>query len=119
MVPATSHAGTTLLVHAAAPAEFTILVFGNGHVGRAVVQVLGTLPAHVRWIDGREHDFPAGVPNNVEVVTTDAPGDELADARPRKKRWFGPPAPAPPPATHRRDSVPVFRRLATWTRCCR
>ena len=80
MVPATSHAGRTLLVHAAAPAEFTILVFGNGHVGRALVQVLGALPAHVRWIDGREHDFPAEVPNNVEVVTTDAPGDELADA---------------------------------------
>ena len=34
-------------------------VFGNGHVGRALVQVLGALPARVRWIDGREHDFPA------------------------------------------------------------
>ena len=28
-----------------------VLVFGNGHVGRALVQVLGALPARVRWID--------------------------------------------------------------------
>jgi len=80
MVPTPSRIGTTLLVHAVAPAGFTILVFGNGHVGRALVQVLGTLPARVRWIDGRDHDFPADVPPNVEIVVTDAPEDELAQA---------------------------------------
>ena len=44
------------------PRDFHVLLFGNGHVGRALVQVLGALPASVRWIDGREHDFPAQVP---------------------------------------------------------
>jgi xanthine dehydrogenase accessory factor len=63
------------------PSDFSVLVFGNGHVGRALVQVLAALPARVRWIDSREHDFPASVPANVEIVATDAPEAELASAR--------------------------------------
>lgn len=74
-------AGATLLLHVLVPDDFTVLVFGNGHVGRALVQVLGALPARVRWIDGREHAFPPEVPGNVEVVATDAPEDEAAAAR--------------------------------------
>jgi xanthine dehydrogenase accessory factor len=71
---------TTLLVHLVRPDAFPVLVFGNGHVGRALVQALGALPAAVRWIDTREGDFPVAVPPNVEVVATDAPEDELAHA---------------------------------------
>ena len=59
---------------------FPVLLFGNGHVGRALVHVLGVVPAHVRWIDARAGDFAPTVPGNVEVVVTDAPEDELADA---------------------------------------
>ncbi len=70
----------TLLVQVVLPAAFAVLVFGNGHVGRALVQVLGTLPARVRWIDGRAGDFPAAVPPNARIVVTDAPEDELAQA---------------------------------------
>lgn len=72
----------TLLVHVTVPCDFDVLVFGNGHVGRALVQVLGATSARIRWIDGREADFPAAVPGNVEIVATDAPADELAAARP-------------------------------------
>ncbi len=71
----------TLLVHVVPPADFNVLVFGNGHVGRALVQVLGTLPARIRWIDARDTGFPPHVPANVEIVATDAPADELAAAR--------------------------------------
>ncbi|MFO1414509.1 MAG: xanthine dehydrogenase accessory protein XdhC [Burkholderiales bacterium] len=74
--------GSTLLMHTIVPSDFAVLVFGNGHVGRALVQVLGALPARVRWVDGRDHDFPAQVPGNVEVVVTDAPEEETATARP-------------------------------------
>lgn len=72
----------TLLVHVVPPAGFDVLLFGNGHVGRALAQVLGALPARVRWIDEREDDFPARVAPNVEVVATDAPIAELLAARP-------------------------------------
>jgi len=70
-------AGVPLFVHVFQPVAFAVCVFGNGHVGRALVQVLGALPAAVQWYDTREHDFPAGVPDNVEVVATDAPADDV------------------------------------------
>jgi xanthine dehydrogenase accessory factor len=60
--------------------DFRVLVFGNGHVGRALVQVLGTLPCAVTWIDEREDDFPPNVPPNVSVVASDAPEDEVRRA---------------------------------------
>ena len=44
--------------------------------------VLAATPARIRWIDGREDDFPAAVAGDVEIVATDAPAAELAEARP-------------------------------------
>jgi xanthine dehydrogenase accessory factor len=70
----------TLLIDVVRPDAFPVLVFGNGHVGRALVQVLGALPAHVRWIDSREEDFPAHVPANVDIVATDYVEEEVAQA---------------------------------------
>jgi len=70
-------AGVPLFVHVVRPAAFCVGVFGNGHVGRALVQVLGALPASVQWFDTREHDFPAHPPGNVEVVATDAPDGDV------------------------------------------
>ena len=69
-----------LLLHVVRPEKFFVLVFGNGHVGRALVNVLGVLPAQVRWIDSRADDFPAHVPANVEIIATDAPEDEIPHA---------------------------------------
>lgn len=70
--------GVTLFAHVVRPDGFTVCVFGNGHVGRALVQVLGVLPAEVRWVDTREHDFPVRLPGNVEIVATDDPPAEVA-----------------------------------------
>jgi len=75
-------AGTTWFVERAARNDFRVAVFGNGHVGRALIQVLGALPCAVAWIDEREHDFPARVPDNVEVVATDVPDAEVRAAGP-------------------------------------
>ncbi len=72
----------TLFVHVVRPSGFDVFVFGNGHVGRALVHVLGALPARVRWIDEREHDFPDAVPGNVEIIATDTPDAELRAAPP-------------------------------------
>ncbi len=69
-----------VLVHLPGTARFAVLLFGNGHVGRALAQVLGALPAGVRWIDGRAADFPAATPANVEAIATDVPEAELRDA---------------------------------------
>jgi len=73
-------AGAPLFVHVVRPGTFAVCVFGNGHVGSALVQVLGALPAAVQWIDTREHGFPSAVPANVEILVTDAPPSEVARA---------------------------------------
>ena len=57
-----------------------VLLFGAGHVGRAVVLALAPLPFTVRWIDGRLDQFPQYVPHNVVTVRTDAVAHELAEA---------------------------------------
>lgn len=72
--------GVSRIVHTVVPVDLAVLVFGNGHMGRALVQVLGVLPGRVRWIDAREADFPQVAPANVEIVATDTPAGELSGA---------------------------------------
>lgn len=57
-----------------------VLLFGAGHVGRAVVLALAPLPFTVRWIDGRTDQFPQYIPQNVVTVCTEAMDQELAQA---------------------------------------
>ena len=48
-----------------------LALFGGGHVGTALVQVLGNLPFAVRWIDSRDEIFPDNVPDNVHCEHSD------------------------------------------------
>lgn len=48
-----------------------LALFGGGHVGRALVQVLGNLPFDVQWIDSRDEIFPVQVPENVHCEHSD------------------------------------------------
>ena len=59
---------------------FGVVLFGAGHVGRALVDLLARLPCRVTWVDERESEFPSAVPNNVTVVITDTPEVEVAAA---------------------------------------
>lgn len=76
------NAGSAMLfVHVVRPDAFPVLMFGNGHVGTALVHVLGALPARVTWIDTREHSF-SPTRSEVEIVATDTPEDAIASAPP-------------------------------------
>ena len=48
-----------------------LALFGGGHVGRALVNVLGSLPYHVQWVDSRDEIFPALLPPNVACEHSD------------------------------------------------
>ena len=56
-----------------------LALFGGGHVGKALVQVLAPLPFHVRWIDSRDEIFPEALApqvicehsNPVQAAVTD------------------------------------------------
>lgn len=53
------------------PALQPLALFGGGHVGRALIRLLGTLPREVRWIDSRDGIFPETVPANVACEHSD------------------------------------------------
>ncbi len=57
-----------------------VLLFGAGHVGRAVVLALAPLPFAVRWVDSRADQFPQYVPQNVVTVCTGDVTHELDEA---------------------------------------
>ncbi|RYY79783.1 MAG: xanthine dehydrogenase accessory protein XdhC, partial [Comamonadaceae bacterium] len=59
-----------------------LALFGGGHVGRALVTVLGTLPFAVTWIDSRDEIFPAQVPDNVTCEHSDPVQAAVADLAP-------------------------------------
>lgn len=42
-----------------------VVLFGGGHVGRALMAVLQTLPLRLQWMDSREEIFPNDVPARV------------------------------------------------------
>ena len=47
------------------PARWPLALFGGGHVGRALVRVLTTLPCALTWVDSREGVFPDDLPPGV------------------------------------------------------
>jgi xanthine dehydrogenase accessory factor len=57
-----------------------VLLFGAGHVGRALVLALAPLPFSVRWLDDREDAFPSHVPVNAAAVHMRDPAAEIAAA---------------------------------------
>lgn len=42
-----------------------VVLFGGGHVGHALAEVLARLPVALHWVDSREGIFPAGLPAHV------------------------------------------------------
>ena len=62
--------------------DFSIVVFGAGHVGRSLAVMLGEIPCRVTWVDTRDDAFPSGLSDNIDAIVTDAPEVEV-DAAPR------------------------------------
>lgn len=58
----------------------SILLFGAGHVGRALARALAPLPFRVRWIDERPEEFDTAVATEVEIVVSSAWEREVMNA---------------------------------------
>jgi xanthine dehydrogenase accessory factor len=69
----------TVLIETFAACQFHIGIFGAGHVAKAIVTILASLPCKVSWIDSREDEFPAEIPANVNKIIASEPHDELED----------------------------------------
>ncbi len=68
----------SILLESFQPRPVNLMVFGAGHVGRALIKILADLPCRVWWVDERESMLPqdadlAALPENVTAVCdTDA-----------------------------------------------
>jgi len=62
------------------PPPMHIVLFGAGHVGHALIALLGRLPCVVQWVDERDELFPDEVPANVQIEATDTPDAIVDDA---------------------------------------
>lgn len=55
-----------------------LVLFGAGHVGKALIHILQTLPFKVTWVDQREEQFPDILPKNIIKHHTDDPVADVA-----------------------------------------
>ncbi|KLN64924.1 xanthine dehydrogenase accessory protein XdhC [Vibrio sp. VPAP30] len=63
-------------------AQKHLVVFGAGHVAKALLHIVSTLPFRVTWIDERDDVFPEELPRNVTKLVTDDPVAEVRDLPP-------------------------------------
>jgi len=72
----------SVLFEVVAQPAWQIALFGAGHVGRAVVGLLGGLPCQVSWIDSRAA-LLRNPPANTSTFPAATPQDEIAGLRPQ------------------------------------
>jgi xanthine dehydrogenase accessory factor len=65
--------GCQLFFEIVRPADFHIVLFGAGHVGKALIDVLRGLPCTIDWVDSREDQFPDSLPANVSRIISEEP----------------------------------------------
>lgn len=58
-----------------------VVLFGGGHVGRAIVAALLPLPFDIHWVDSRDEVFPADLPPQVLAEHSDPVQRAVADVR--------------------------------------
>ena len=73
------------LSQALAPASLPVALFGGGHVGYALVQVLSALPFAVTWIDSRDGVFPPKLPLGVVCEHSEPVQSAVRNLAPRSR----------------------------------
>ena len=73
---------TVLLFEPMGQPQAQIAVFGAGHVGRALVPLLASLPCKVRWIGSRENEFPEHIPAGAQKIVNEDVVDEVENMPP-------------------------------------
>lgn len=82
LLNATDPRGCPVLTEPLVPDDLHVVVFGAGHVGHALVNILQTLPCRVTWVDERDDMFPDQIAPNVTVEATDTPEAVIEQAPP-------------------------------------
>lgn len=72
-----------LLLEPILPPDPDIVLFGAGHVGRALATVLAQMPGRLTWVEERPGQFPADPPPGVRLRQADPAEAELASVSAR------------------------------------
>jgi len=64
------------------PPDFEVVLFGAGHVGRALAGVLATLPCTLTWVDSRREQFPDDPGADVRVEVARYPETKVDECPP-------------------------------------
>ena len=72
----------TVFYETVVPSALRICLFGAGHVGTALVEVLSTLLCELTWVDSRSDAFPAGLPPHVSTEVSPEPAFAVERAPP-------------------------------------
>ena len=78
MMPGSAALAANVLTEAFGDDRRPLVLFGAGHVGRALVLALAPLPFAITWVDPRPDAFPAHVPANVTLRHLAEPAAALA-----------------------------------------
>ena len=78
MMPGSAALEANVLTEAFGDDRRPLVLFGAGHVGRALVLALAPLPFAITWVDPRPDAFPAHVPANVTLRHLAEPAAALA-----------------------------------------
>ncbi|MGF1761809.1 xanthine dehydrogenase accessory protein XdhC [Aliivibrio kagoshimensis] len=54
-----------------------LVLLGAGHVAKALIHIIATLPFKVTWIDERANEFPEQLPTGVTKLVSDDPVSEI------------------------------------------
>ncbi|GHA07302.1 xanthine dehydrogenase accessory protein XdhC [Oceanisphaera arctica] len=71
----------TIMLEPVVRARHHLVLFGAGHVAKALVHILATLPFRITWIDERESEFPVEQPSGVTKLVSEDPVAEI-DSQP-------------------------------------
>ena len=75
-------AGDTYIIQPASERRDYVLLFGAGHVGKAIVRAFAPLPFRITWIDSRNDAFPPDLPPQVGKIVSASPPGEVPGAPP-------------------------------------
>lgn len=71
----------TLLFEVYPAAGIHLVIFGAGHVARALVKILEDCDTRIDWVDSRTDQFPEQLPANVYTYTVEIPEDFVEKVR--------------------------------------
>ncbi|NMP29743.1 xanthine dehydrogenase accessory protein XdhC [Rahnella sp. SAP-1] len=63
----------TVLLEPLCQQQPVVVVYGAGHVGRALIAILATLPCRIYWVDSRASAFPPQVDPQISCISDEDP----------------------------------------------